>query len=152
MRMNISRVTNSGFTGAGGAVTGPLVLSGDPVQPLQAATKQYVDSTVNIHNADNILHLTSNEKTLLNEITVNSTEVNRLAGLTSNLQQQIDGKANLSGGTFTGFINLHSNPSASLHLVTKQYADSVLSSIGGGLSIGDVVRKTVSTTPTGFLR
>jgi hypothetical protein len=36
---------------AGGAMTGPLTLSGNPTAPLQAAAKQYVDGTVECLNA-----------------------------------------------------------------------------------------------------
>jgi hypothetical protein len=36
---------------AGGAMSGPLTLSGSPTAPLQAADKQYVDGTVECLNA-----------------------------------------------------------------------------------------------------
>ena len=35
---------SSGLTATGGTLTGPLILSGDPTQPLQAADKHYVDT------------------------------------------------------------------------------------------------------------
>jgi hypothetical protein len=37
---------SSGLTASGGTLTGPLYLSGDPTQPLQAADKHYVDTQV----------------------------------------------------------------------------------------------------------
>lgn len=40
----ISEATQSLLTGSGGTLSGPLYLSGDPTQPLQAADKHYVDS------------------------------------------------------------------------------------------------------------
>lgn len=41
------------------------------------------------------------------------------------LSDSIDGKANLSGATFTGFISLHADPTQAMHAVTKQYVDSI---------------------------
>jgi hypothetical protein len=42
----ITQLTQSLLTGSGGSLTGPLYLSGDPTQPLQAADKHYVDLAV----------------------------------------------------------------------------------------------------------
>jgi len=41
----IAELTGSLLTASGGTLTGPLYLSGDPTQPLQAADKHYVDTT-----------------------------------------------------------------------------------------------------------
>jgi hypothetical protein len=41
----IAGVTESLLTASGGTLSGPLTLSGDPTQPLQAADKHYVDET-----------------------------------------------------------------------------------------------------------
>jgi len=41
----IAEVTVNSITATGGTMTGPLILSGDPTQPLQAADKHYVDAT-----------------------------------------------------------------------------------------------------------
>jgi hypothetical protein len=43
---SIAQASQSMLTGSGGTLTGPLFLSGDPTQPLQAADKHYVDSAV----------------------------------------------------------------------------------------------------------
>ena len=42
---SIAELTASQLTASGGTLTGPLYLSGDPTQPLQAADKHYVDTT-----------------------------------------------------------------------------------------------------------
>jgi len=42
----IAEITGSFLTASGGTLTGPLYLNGDPTQPLQAATKHYVDTQV----------------------------------------------------------------------------------------------------------
>jgi hypothetical protein len=41
----IAELTGSLLTASGGTLSGPLYLSGDPTQPLQAADKHYVDTT-----------------------------------------------------------------------------------------------------------
>ena len=42
----IAELTGSLLTASGGTLSGPLYLNGDPTQPLQAATKHYVDNQV----------------------------------------------------------------------------------------------------------
>ena len=42
----ISELTESLLTASGGNLSGPLYLNGDPTQPMQAATKHYVDNQV----------------------------------------------------------------------------------------------------------
>jgi len=44
----IAELTGSLLTASGGNLTGPLYLSGDPTQPLQAADKHYVDTEVSL--------------------------------------------------------------------------------------------------------
>lgn len=51
-------------------------------------------SELNSHTADQSLHLTSAQNTLLDALSVNATELNRVAGVTSSIQTQIDSKAN----------------------------------------------------------
>ncbi len=55
-----------------------------------------------------------------------------------------------AGGTLTGFLTLSQNPTLSTHAATKQYVDSLVS--GGGIAVGDILRKPYSTTPAGFLK
>lgn len=56
-----------------------------------------------------------------------------------------------AGGTITGMLTLHADPTSSTHLATKQYVDN---SAGGAsaLKTGDIITKLTATTPTGFLR
>lgn len=77
----------------GGTMTGPLILSGTPTQPFQAATKQYID---------NMIAATNN----------NFANYLPLAGGT------ITG--NLSVG---GNVMLSADPTASLQAATKNYVD-----------------------------
>ena len=39
-----------------------------------------------------------------------------------------------AGGTMTGFITLHANPTSNFHPATKQYVDAFLSKAGGTMS------------------
>ena len=41
------------------------------------------------------------------------------------LQAALDAKLALAGGTLTGFLTLHANPTSNLHAATKQYVDSI---------------------------
>jgi len=109
---------------AGDTMTGPLVLSGNPVANLDAAPKQYVDTTLNTHATDNTRHLTAAQNTFLDAVTVSAVEVNQLSGLTSNAQTQLDAKLNLSGGILTGALTLAANPTAALQATTRQYTDA----------------------------
>ena len=42
----VQNLAQSALTASGGTLSGPLYLSGDPTQPLQAADKRYVDTTL----------------------------------------------------------------------------------------------------------
>jgi len=108
---------------AGDTMTGQLVLPGAPTLVTHAVTKGYVDTLVTTHTANVALHLTPTQNTLLDAVTVTSTEINTLAGATSNVQAQINTKLSLAGGTMTGPITLASDPIAPLDAATKQYID-----------------------------
>ena len=51
------------------------------------------------------------------------------ADAAGNLQNQINEKLPLSGGTLSGPLLLHANPTENLHAVTKQYADAMQSTV-----------------------
>ena len=109
---------------AGDIMTGALILSADPTVALEATTKQYVDTNLSSHASDNSLHLTAAQNTFLDAVTVTAIEVNHLSGTTDNVQDQIDSKLNLTGGTLTGALTLNTDPVANLQAATKQYVDS----------------------------
>jgi hypothetical protein len=67
---------------------------------------------------------------------VSNTEIGYLDGVTSAIQTQIndantsiDAKLPKAGGTMTGAITLHADPSSSLHAATKQYVDNTASGV-----------------------
>lgn len=61
----------------------------------------------------------------------------------------LDG-ASSSGSSFSGSLKTTATPTLAGHAVNKQYVDSLVSS--GGIAVGDILRKPVVTTPSGFLR
>lgn len=56
---------------------------------------------------------------------VSNAEFQRLDGVTSSIQTQLNNKLDLSGGTLTGFLTLHADPVNAMHAVTKQYVDAL---------------------------
>lgn len=56
----------------------------------------------------------------------------------------------VSGATMLGFLTISNEPTLGNHIATKQYVDSLVS--GGGIAVGDILRKPYSTTPSGFLK
>lgn len=56
-----------------------------------------------------------------------------LVGDTSS-SASISGKLDKTGGTMTGFITLHADPTSALHAATKQYADTMLPKAGGTMT------------------
>lgn len=75
---------------------------------------------------------------------VTAAEAAYLDGVTSLIQDQLDSKLPLAGGTLTNYLTLHADPTNPLHAVTKQYADS----IGSGRKPKTAVRVVVTTNGT----
>jgi hypothetical protein len=105
--------TDTTFLGlAGGTLTGPLILSGDPTTNLQATTKQYVDTGLATKANDAaVVHLTGTEtiigaKTFSAATTVNAALTVAADGTNSNIQVtttaiSITGTTVSSGGAST---------------------------------------------------
>lgn len=109
---------------AGDTMTGPLVLSGNPTTAMQSATKQYVDDSVKAHADDDARHLTADQNAFLDAVTVSAVEVNRLSGVKSNVQAQLDDRVPLAGGTMTGPLVLSGAPAAAAEAANKGYVDA----------------------------
>jgi N-acetylneuraminic acid mutarotase len=58
---------------------------------------------------------------------------------------------NADNGSMTGELTLHADPVLDTHAVTKQFVDGI-GGTSGGVSVGDIVRKTCLASPDGFLR
>lgn len=122
---------------SGGTMTGPITLPADPGSPLQAATKQYVDSLQNTF-------LPKSGGTLTGALVL---PADPSAPLQAATKQYVDyviggggsaGYLRLSGGTLTGALTLPANPSQPGHASNKSYVDSqdatLLARTGGTLS------------------
>lgn len=89
------------------------------------------------HTSDATKHLTTAQNTWIDAITATSTEVNRLAGVTSSVQTQLDARLPLAGGTMTGNITMTNgmtviglpSPTAATHAASKEYVDSVVQGV-----------------------
>lgn len=89
----------------GDTMTGPLILHNNPIDPLHATTKQYVDGL--IANNAQIASLLSNY------------------ALTAYVDQQDELKLNKAGDTMTGALNLIQTPTQPSNATTKQYVDNI---------------------------
>lgn len=134
---------------SGGTMTGPLILSGDPTVPLGAATKQYVDNTVEAAEAE-YLPLTGGTVTGAIILPGNPTSGGEAADKTYvDAGDAVAGNGRflpLSGGTVTGAITLPANPTTGLQAATKQYVD-----VTAAVPAGCVMDYAGPTTPAGWL-
>lgn len=89
----------------GDVMTGPLLLSGVPMEPGHAANKAYVDS-VSIDQTE-LLSALSNYHTA------------------NYVNAELDKKVNKTGDVMTGHLTLVADPSQPLHPTTKQYVDNI---------------------------
>jgi hypothetical protein len=142
---------------AGGVMTGTLVLSGDPTASMQAATKNYVDTSISTAVAaapylplgggtlTGPLTLVGNPSTGLGAATKNyvdtkiGTAVPLMDGIGApgsatlfsaqdHIHPSDTSKLSLSGGTMTGLVILSGNPTATFGATTKTYVDGAIGS------------------------
>lgn len=107
----------------------------NPTNQQDAATKNYTDATLTAHATDTTLHLSIDQNTFLDALslpTLTAIEVNQLIGINTGtpIQTQINSKLNLSGGSMTGALILSADPTTSFEAATKQYVDAAV--IAGG--------------------
>ena len=110
---------------AGDAMTGPLILSGDPSAPNGAATKNYVDTQVTTlgSTVDGKLTIITNSVTTQLQ-DVSSTINNSI----TNIQTAVDGKIAKAGDAMTGPLVLVADPTADAQAATKHYVDNAVTS------------------------
>ena len=196
MRVNMGRkgTSSSSLSANGGAMLGPLILANGPSQPLEAATKYYVDTVFSSLNANNVLggvlpisslpaftgdvtsSQGSNFLTLTNlgvtpgsyakvivdtkgRITGNDILVgsdipnfdwNKVTGKPNTLSGYgVTDALSTAGDALTGYLSV-SNPTQAMSVINKQYVDSALNN--NTSVVGDIIRKSYATTPSGFLR
>lgn len=134
---------NAALPKAGGTMTGAIVLAADPTLALHPTTKQYVDAAVSGSTGAALpkaggtmtgaIVLAANPTAALNPATKSYTDAgdatNASAAATANstasaAQTTANAALPVAGGTMTGALVLHADPTVALHPVTKQYADT----------------------------
>jgi len=101
----------------GGTMTGPLVLNADPVLPLEASTKAYVDQA-----ADTALPRTGGTVTGVLSLVKSPTLPNH-AATKLYVDTVADTRLPVLGGTMAGALNLGGDPVLPLQAAPKQYVD-----------------------------
>ena len=118
----------------GGTMTGALTLSGAPTQALHAATKGYVDASVNsaLDGAPGALDT-------LNEL---AAAIGDDANFASTVTTSLAGKLALAGGTMSGNIDMAANkvvdlgaPTLATDAATKGYVDTQISGVASGADL-----------------
>lgn len=134
---------------AGGTLTGPLNLAGDPSVALQAATKEYVDTRL-FRSGDTLtgpLNLVGNPSAALQ------------AAPKQYVDSQLATALPLTGGTLTGAVSLPGNPSGALQIVPKQYVDAQVATtlplsggtLTGSLSLAGSPSSALQATPKQYV-
>lgn len=127
---------------AGDIMTGFLTLYADPIAPLQAATKDYVDGKV----------VSGSGAKLLDELL----DVNASAPVDGQVliydgslsRYVLQNRVKNTGDSMTGFLTLSADPTSGLHAATKQYVDTT--DAGKVAKAGDTMTGllTLSGAPT----
>ncbi len=119
----------------GGTMLGSLILSGDPVLDLEAATKQYVDDLiagVDGGSVDLSGYVLKAGDTMTGLLTLSGAPTTGLHATTKTYVDTADAlKLNLSGGTLTGTLTLAGDPTNALEAATKQYVDGLIPDVSG---------------------
>ncbi|MBV8574244.1 MAG: hypothetical protein JOZ58_04285 [Acetobacteraceae bacterium] len=115
--VKLSSLAANALLVSGGQMQGTLTLASDPVQALQAATKQYVD-------AQSTSALTKSGGTLTGPLTLAGDPSQPLQPATKQyVDAQTGGLLPKSGGTLSGSLVLSGDPTQPLNPATKQYVD-----------------------------
>ena len=124
----------------------------------------HIDNTSTAHGATGAVVGTTNIQTLTNKtlttpkinenvgLTATSTELNRVAGVTSAIQTQIDTKAPIASPTFTGTVVLPSTTSIGTITSTElSYVDGVTSSIQTQINTVNSTIAALEVFPKGMI-
>lgn len=120
-------------------LTSPLVLESSPTDPDHAASKEYIDQETNKLAPLQHTHTFSDISDL--PLGINLSVINKVDGLTSDVQSGVNSKVSKSGDTLTGPLYLSSDPSQLKHIANKRYVDQTKNSAAAGFSVGNVIEK-----------
>jgi len=99
---------------SGGSMRGPLILSGDPVDFLQATTKEYVDAL-------NTSAVQRYGDFMLGDLSLARDPVD---GMQAATKQYVDRMLPLAGGVLSGPLFLSGDPTDAFGAATKRYVDN----------------------------
>lgn len=151
MRINVHSnggYAAGGFDSNGGEVNGPLQLNVAPVEPLHATNKQYVDNSITTHGQNTGLHLKVKDRELLDGLVVGTTEINRLNGVSSNVQDQLNSKLALTGGTINGALKVISSSTDPYDVVTKSTLDGAIGNFSETINASLSTKASLTGTET----
>lgn len=141
---NISGDLSGKVNKAGDTMTGPLVLPGDPTQPMEAATKHYVDQHGGGASGD---FLPLSGGTMTGPLTLAADPTTAMGAAT---KQYADKMLPLAGGTMTGAITLPADPTSEMQAATKKYVDNAVS--GGEWKLFSTANSTLELqNPNSYL-
>lgn len=146
-------------------MTGELLLAGTPTEANHAVPLSLVSN----HTSDGAIHLTLEQNTFLDNLNIigsppalTSSDVNRLVGITGNVQILLDNKLSLDGGamnvsspvaniTFVGgeVLGLPAVPSANDAAASKKYVDDQNIAGTGELTAVDFITPDAIGSPPG---
>jgi hypothetical protein len=118
------------FTGNKLQIDDSTVTTNSGSQTLTNKTIDTASNNITVVAADiSDITASASELNVLDGMTASTAELNYVDGVTSSIQDQLDAKLPLSGGTLTGALTLHAGPTSDLHAATKAYVDGVSAGI-----------------------
>jgi microcystin-dependent protein len=152
---DFTAVLNAAFLKlTGGTLTGPLILSADPIVPLGAATKEYVDNSTTgglpITGGTMLGVINMNTNPILN---VPDPSGNQDAATKHYVDGAVAGKAALDSPNFTGTPSAPTQApgDGSTRLATTAYVDGAAGGAAGAWSTGDIKLTIKSVADIGWL-
>lgn len=146
----VKKISKLRLTLAGGTLSKSLVLKSIPVLPYEAVNMLYCESVVTGH-LTNMTHLNPRYRELLHYLNSIKDKISYLEGITGNLQQQINGLLNKSGGVMTGTLKLAYTPTQAKSLINKKYVDDKVSN-AQYYKTGDLLLKPSNTVDPLWLK
>jgi len=124
----LASLTGAMLPAAGGSMTGPLSLAGNPASSLQAATKAYVDSS-----AAQLLPLSGGS--LVGPLVLPAAPTQPLQASTkAYVDNATSGLLSTAGGSLAGTLTLKADPTAALQAATKSYVDLKIARSGDSMT------------------